>query len=100
MPLKRLINRTTRDVLWVYILRLLLDREMYAYEIKKEIEKRFGFSPALITVYVVLYRLSHDGYVTVTEEGERKYYKITDKGRELLNQGIQHLRGIIKKLEE
>lgn len=99
MPLRRLINRTTRDVLWIYILRLLRDKKMYAYEIKKQIEEKFGFSPALITVYAVLYRLNHSGYVTVTPEGERKYYTITDKGKKLLEQGIQHLRDVLKKLE-
>jgi len=35
MPLNRLKSKTQKEILWVYILKLLKERDMYAYELKK-----------------------------------------------------------------
>ncbi len=99
MPMKRLKKRTTREILWIYILRLLKEREMYAYEIRKKLKERFGFSPAMVTSYVVLYRLEQEGYVEVIPRGDKKYYRITEKGEELFNQGLSYLKEIVERLE-
>jgi len=102
--MERLRNKVTKEVLWLYILRLLEKRSMYAYEIKKEIEKTFGFSPATVSSYVVLYKLEKEGYVTAEwKEGEsgkpaRKYYRITEEGKNLLKEGLAFLTEIIEKL--
>jgi PadR family transcriptional regulator PadR len=93
MPLERLKKKMTAEVMWLYILRLLTERPMYAYEIKKQIMDRFGWEASTVTSYVVLYRLEADGYVTTewaeSEQGRpsRKYYKITRMGEELLENG-------------
>jgi len=63
-PMERLKEKITKEVLWMYILRLLKDRPMYAYELKNKIRESFGFEPATVSSYVVLYKLEHDGYVT------------------------------------
>lgn len=99
MPLKRLRNKTTKEVLWLYILRLLKERELYAYEIKPLLKERFGISPALVTPYVVLYRLEGEGYVEARRSDNKKYYRITRKGERLLEEGIAYLRSVIEKLE-
>lgn len=98
MALKRLKEKTTKDVLWIYILSLLKERDMYAYEIKNEIYRKFGFKPARITSYVVLYRLEKEGYVESYWKGDRKYYSINLKGKKLLDEGIRYLKEIIEKI--
>ena len=98
MPLERLKVKTTRDILWIYILRLLREREMYAYEIRSRLGERFGFEPALVTSYVVLYRLEKDGYVEAQWRAKRKFYRITAKGERLYRDGISHLAGLVEAL--
>jgi PadR family transcriptional regulator PadR len=104
-PIERLKNKITKEVLWIYILRLLEDRPMYAYELKKRIREAFDFEPATVSSYVVLYKLEKDGYVTAewqeSEAGKpaRKYYKLTPKGEELLREGLAFLEETVKKLK-
>jgi DNA-binding PadR family transcriptional regulator len=98
MPLNRLKKKTSKEILWIYILRLLVDRDMYAYELKKELKDRFDIDPARITSYVVLYRLENEGYVTSRWKENKKYYQMTKKGRSLLDEGIKYLESVAKKL--
>ncbi|BAD85683.1 transcription regulator, PadR-like family [Thermococcus kodakarensis KOD1] len=104
-PLERLQNKITKEVLWLYILRLLKERPMYAYELKEKIKEAFNFEPATVSSYVVLYKLEKEGYVTSewqeTTGGKpaRKYYKLTPKGEELLKEGINFLEETLKKLK-
>lgn len=105
MPLERLKRKMTKEVMWVYVLKLLKGRPMYAYELKNEIKKRFDWAPATITSYVVLYRLQSGGYVTTKWGDEstnprRKYYYITEKGEKLLKDGEEFLKDVIKVLFE
>jgi PadR family transcriptional regulator PadR len=90
----------------LYILRLLMERPMYAYEIKRQIRKRFQWEAATVTSYVVFYRLKKDGYVTTewieSKEGRpnRKYYAITEKGKELFEEGRKFMEQIMNDLFE
>lgn len=99
MPLKRLKKKTSKEILWIYILRVLIDKESYAYELKSDLEKRYSIDPALITPYVVLYRLEKGGYVLARWDKNKKYYQITPKGRELFDEGMSYLKELIEKLE-
>lgn len=103
MPLPRLKRNLTTKTLWIYILTLLKEKPRYAYEIQKEIKKKFGFKIGKITSYVVLYRLEKSGYVEkkIEESGRRirKYYQITKKGENLLDQGIKFLEEILEKIK-
>lgn len=78
----RLVNKMTKEMLWMYILRLLQERPHYGYEIKELITKRFGFSPATVSGYAIIYRLTKDGLIEAqrTDDSPRKYYAITEKG--------------------
>ncbi|VVB54805.1 Transcriptional regulator PadR-like family protein [uncultured archaeon] len=101
MPLKRLKEKTTTENLWLYILALLIKKPVYAYEIRDRISEEFGFDIGNVTAYIVLYRLEKDGYVTTEWKSgvhERKYYRITPKGREALDDGINHLKELVKML--
>jgi PadR family transcriptional regulator PadR len=101
----RLVTKLTKENLWLYILRMLSERPMYAYEIGKSLKKRFDFSVATVTVYVVLYKMQIEGLITVTkvapskERSDRKYYKITDKGKEIFQKGQFFIQETIKKLK-
>jgi len=105
-PIERLRRKITKEVLWLYILRLLKERPMYAYELKQNIKETFGFEPATVSSYVVLYKLEKEGYVTAEwqEQGmgkpSRKYYKLTDDGEKLLEEGIEFMEDILRKLKE
>lgn len=89
---KRLKKKISIDNLWIYILRLLQEKEMYGYELKESIKQRFGFEPATVTSYTILYKLEKDNLVTShvknNPEGrpDRKYYSITDEGKKSMKE--------------
>jgi len=71
------------------ILRVLLDSDHYGYEIVKMLRERSGGELELkeATLYSSLRRLETDGDIhwywgDETQGGRRKYYQITDQGRE------------------
>ena len=75
----------------VMVLRLLSEKPMYGYQIVKELQTRSEgyFELEQGTLYPALHRLEKDNLVEsrweVVEEGpSRKYYHITDTGREEL----------------
>ena len=72
------------------ILKLLLSGDKYGYEITKLIQSNSGGEYELkeATMYSSLKRLESDGCITSywgdeTQGGRRKYYSITEKGKEL-----------------
>lgn len=101
---KRLRKMLTKENLWLYILRLLKERPRYGYEIKSEIRKRFGFSPAIVTGYVILYKMKRDGLVEVSREKnetgrpDRKYYRITPRGLESMKMAKSLLLDLMEKV--
>lgn len=75
------------------LLQLLEERDMYGYELVKELEKRssneFSFKEG--TLYPALHKLEKQEYIECywqeQEKGPaRKYYRITDAGREMLDE--------------
>lgn len=91
--MNRLVNKLTKEMLWMYILRLLQERPHYGYEIKQLIQDRFGFSPATVSGYAILYRLIKDGLIIEqrTSDSPRKYYAITSKGDNAMSEAKQFL---------
>ena len=94
----RLADKLTKANLWMYILRLLEDDPLYGYEIKSKIQNKFGFQPAIVSGYVILYKMKKDGLVqeewkTSNEEGKpnRKYYNLTETGREAMAQARKYM---------
>jgi len=76
------------------VLRLLLDRAMYVYELSQEMKQRSGGKFTISVLYPVLYRLEEQGYVEV-ERTEvisnrvRSYYAVTDAGRRYFAQALE-----------
>jgi DNA-binding PadR family transcriptional regulator len=84
----RFIEKLTKENLWFYILRLLQDGPRYGYEIRSMISEKFGFKPATVTSYVILYKMEKDGLVEERRNDDdskgkpdRKYYVITEEGK-------------------
>ncbi|MBP3040745.1 helix-turn-helix transcriptional regulator [Bacillaceae bacterium Marseille-Q3522] len=75
------------------ILRLILEKDRYGYEISKEISARTKnrFLVKEATLYAVFQRLEKKALIssyfgTVSQGGKRKYYRITDVGKKYLNE--------------
>src|SRR6267154_6332609 len=71
------------------ILKLLTDGDKYGYEITKLVHEHSDrlYELKEATMYSSLKRLENDGHITAywgdeTQGGRRKYYRITDRGRQ------------------
>lgn len=97
-------KKTREELLWPYFLRLLSEEPSYAYELRKKVKERFDWEPPMTTSYTVLYRLERKNYITGDwkKEGSRpkKYYEITDKGREILDEAREYFEEILEMLSE
>ncbi|ERI05452.1 transcriptional regulator, PadR family [Aneurinibacillus aneurinilyticus ATCC 12856] len=74
------------------LLRLLSEKDMYGYELVKEMEKRSEDSLTFKegTLYPALHKLQSkaliDSYIQRQEKGpDRKYYRITEEGQKVLH---------------
>ena len=97
------IRKGASDLL---ILTLLSEKERYGYEIRKEIEQRSRglFSLSEGALYVFLYRLSEDGYIserreTVGKRRVRVYYGLNEKGEEYRKALSKEYASVSKGLE-
>jgi len=87
------------------ILAIIDQEEVYGYELSKKLEQ-VGLDISEGTIYPVLLRLQKNGYVIgemrASDSGpNRKYYSITQKGKEVLGQIREEwkiLSGSIEKL--
>jgi len=87
---KKLSSDLLRGHTDTIILRFLLDSDKYGYEITKLVAQHSDNTYELkeATMYSSLKRLEHDGHITSywgdeSQGGRRKYYRITQTGREL-----------------
>jgi len=64
------------------VLRKLNERPLSGYSLAKEIEHSTGYKPSYGSIYPLLERMAKEGLVSVHEEGRKKIYTITRKGRE------------------
>lgn len=98
-PIKRLVALNTSECLWIYVLRVVSEKPVHAYALRKIIEERFGFTPGLVTAYKVLYLLESGGYVKTEPAGRITNYAITQKGKELLKSAAEFYRKQAKRIE-
>lgn len=82
-----------KGILEMCVLYAIRDKELYGYDVMKYMKNYF---PEVneSTFYAILRRLHADGSAEITLGKEsngptRKYYRITESGRELLNRGIE-----------
>ncbi len=93
-PIERLKEKVLKENLWIFIFKILKEKDEYAYEIRKKIKRKFGFLSGNVTGYKVLYLLEKDGYVKSYMKGRRKYYNLTEKGLKQLEKA----KGFLKKV--
>lgn len=81
------------------VLRLILEKDRYGYEISKEISKRTQdrFQIKEATLYAVFQRLEKNGLITsyegdVSQGSKRRYYTITPAGRAFFREEIAEWR--------
>jgi PadR family transcriptional regulator, regulatory protein PadR len=89
------------------LLQLLDDRDMYGYELVKELEARSGngFTVKEGTLYPALHKLEKQEYIEFywqeQEKGPaRKYYRITEAGRELLLEKTREWQSFVKVMNK
>jgi DNA-binding PadR family transcriptional regulator len=77
----------------LYLLKLLDEAPRHGYDVIRLLQDRFlgVYSPSPGTIYPRLARLEEEGLVTHDLVDGKKVYKITDKGREELNQRLDDL---------
>tara|TARA_R110002124_G_scaffold262626_4_gene428748 strand:+ start:28 stop:570 length:543 start_codon:yes stop_codon:yes gene_type:complete len=68
------------------ILNLIAEQPRHGYDVIKAIEENFGgtYSPSPGVVYPTLTLLEDQGFATVTPEGTKKLYSVTEEGRAFL----------------
>ena len=103
-------NEIVRGHINTIILSSLIESDKYGYEIRKEIEAKSSGSFVLKepTLYSSLKRLEKQGFVEAyygesdeTNGGRRKYYKLTEYGREITLKNLnewKYSRSLIDKL--
>ena len=86
------------------VLHLIDERDMYGYEIVRELEQRSDnvFSLKEGTLYPVLHGLEQGGlaqsYMQAAESGKpRKYYRVTQKGRKALAEKEGRMGDVLEK---
>jgi DNA-binding PadR family transcriptional regulator len=104
---RRLEANMTTKALWLYVLRLLTERDMYGYEVRKAIRDQFKIRMATVTAYVVLYKLRGEKLVTTEKtvstlrgRPDRKYYSITPKGEAVLTEAQKFVYDVYEHLFE
>jgi DNA-binding PadR family transcriptional regulator len=93
-PVERLKRKVLTENLWIFILKSLKRRELYGFEIRNMVKKEFGFLIGSVTAYKVLYLLEKDNYISSFRKGNVKYYKITQKGVDELQEAKRFLRSL------
>jgi DNA-binding PadR family transcriptional regulator len=100
---KELVQRITRNLLDVQILRLIQTEPMWGYKIKKQAETRFGVKLRHGALYPLLNALEKESFVTSQKQQQggrtRKVYTITKKGEEYLETYKHILKQQIKGLD-
>lgn len=93
-----------KGVLGMCVLHLIDQQEIYGYEVMKRIQHEF---PDIYegSIYAVLRRLAADGCAdTILRPSEtgpmRKYYRITESGRKLLDDTLAEWKNLRKGVEK
>ena len=85
---KGLVQRITKNLLDIQILRLVKGQPMWGYKIKQQVEANYGVRLRHGALYPLLNKMEKDGLLISRKESKggriRKTYEITQKGLELV----------------
>jgi PadR family transcriptional regulator PadR len=97
---KEIVQRITRNLLDIQLLRLVHMEPMWGYKIKKQAEIQFNIKLRHGAMYPMLNLLEKKGYLTHEKQQQagraRKVYTITGKGQEYLNAYYEILKSQIE----
>jgi PadR family transcriptional regulator, regulatory protein PadR len=102
MTLRDQIRKGSSEIL---ILSLLAERPMYGYEMAQQLEERSGgyFEMKEGLLYPTLHRMQKDGWLSSTWQAvdgrQRKYYSLTQAGREVLRKQAAEWNTFFEKLQ-
>lgn len=89
------------------LLQLLEENDMYGYELVKEMEGRSGHALQVKegTLYPALHKLEKQQYIEAywrePDKGPaRKYYRITEVGKEILEQKTKEWKNFVKTIDK
>lgn len=78
-------RRFKRGILKFVLLKLLADESRHGYDLIREFRRK-GWPGGPGSIYPLLAALEEDGLIAGRDEGERRTYEVTDKGREHLRE--------------
>jgi PadR family transcriptional regulator PadR len=85
---REIVQRITRNLLDVQLLRLIQDQPQWGYRIKKKVEEEFHVKLRHGALYPMLNSLEREGFLTSQKQHQggraRKVYTITKYGQEYL----------------
>ena len=103
-PLNEMSRQLKKGILEILLLQLLQGEAAYGYELMQRLSGRSDgyFTMKEGTLYPILYRLEDSGYIqSVWEEtrdrrgAQRKYYSMTERGRDYLGRARDELKQLI-----
>jgi len=98
LAFEHLRESLTRNNLWIYVLSTLESGPASPAEIRRKVLALYGFSPAAITFYTVLYKLRKEGIVQRKSEEFRSAYDVTAAGRAELAKARSLLESVRKSV--
>ena len=98
---KEIVQRITRNLLDIQILRLIQTQPMWGYMIKKQAETKFGVKLGHGALYPLLNALEQKSFLTSQKQQQggrtRKVYSITKKGKQYVETYDDVLKEQIRK---
>lgn len=93
-------RKLSSEELQLILLALLAEQPAHGYELIRLLEEKSGgfYAPSPGMVYPALTYLEEIGHTSVTQQGNRKLYSLTDEGRAFLEQNREHADRILETL--
>jgi len=82
---RRHARRFKRGILKFVLLKLLADESRHGYDLIREFRRK-GWPSGAGSIYPLLAALEEEALITGRDDGERRMYEVTDKGREHLRE--------------
>jgi DNA-binding PadR family transcriptional regulator len=95
-PSERLRRKVLVENLWFFVLKIISKKPTYGFLIRDSMKDNFGFWLGNVTSYKVLYALEKDGYVSSYKQGNKRIYRITQKGKNELIAAKKFIHGVAR----
>lgn len=89
-------RRLRRGILKFALLKLLAEMPRHGYELIRAFREK-GWGGGAGSIYPLLAALEAAGLITGRDEGERRTYEVSEKGRKVLDEHAAELRGFFEK---